>query len=125
MRPASLACVNCATKSILAVGVGEVQDSLFEHSNFGFDLVRLQVGLELSQIIHGAFPMSSRNNKSWVQPKIVCDFSPSRVNQFFAAAWFSTSWAFKYLAISAKRASGEDSDMSCSGMGEGGFRSPV
>ena len=62
------------------VGVGEVEDALLECGDLVVHLVRLDMGLELGEVVDGALAVSGSNHVCRVLPDIRGDFAPSSLD---------------------------------------------
>ena len=61
---------------MLGIGVGEEEDRLFERLDLGIHLVRLDVRLELGEVVHGALAVSGSDNVRRVLAQVLCDLAP-------------------------------------------------
>ena len=63
---------------MLGVGVGEEEDRLFERLDLGIHLVRLDVRLELGEVVHGALAVGGSDDVRRVLAQVLCDLAPRR-----------------------------------------------
>ena len=61
---------------MLGVGVGEEEDRLFERLDLGIHLVRLDVRLELGEVVHGALAVRGGDHVRRVLPDVLSDLAP-------------------------------------------------
>ena len=61
---------------MLVVGVGEVEDGLLEGLHLGVHLVRLDVRLELGEVVDRALAVGGGDNVLGVLADVLCDLAP-------------------------------------------------
>ena len=61
---------------MLGIGVGEEEDRLFERLDLGIHLVRLDVRLELGEVVHGALAVGGSDDVRRVLAQVLCDLAP-------------------------------------------------
>ena len=84
-----------AARTMPVVGVGIIEDGLLEVLDGIVHLVRLDVGLELREVVNGALAVGGGDHVGRVLPDVLCDLAPCRFdggNRVGECSILSTHW---------------------------------